>query len=306
MIYLILALGVCAASSAAVLIRLCDAPPLIIAADRMGIAASLILPFAVVKYRDALRAVPARDRLALLLSGIFLGFHFAFWISSLSHTSVASSVLLVSTNPIFVGLAGWLLLREPIGVRLALGTVVSLLGTAIVTFNDWGQGGHALSGDLLALAGAATVSGYLLIGRRQRQRLGLIPYIAVVYTTAALVLLLLALASGHPFTGYGRETYLLFVLLALGPQLLGHSSFNYALKRVSPAIVALALLAEPIGSSVLAYVILREVPAPALFAGAAVILSGIVVAAWPRADTNVQSRPPNTPDNHVCGLRPHR
>ena len=206
----------------------------------------------------------------------------------------AGALTAITAIPAIGGLAGWLLLKEPIGARLALGAAVSLLGTAIVTFNDWGQGGHALSGDLLALAGAATVSGYLLIGRRQRQRLGLIPYIAVVYTTAALVLLLLALASGHPFTGYGRETYFLFVLLALGPQLLGHSSFNYALKRVSPAIVALALLAEPIGSSVLAYVILREVPAPALFAGAAVILSGIVVAAWPRAEAETQRHIPDT------------
>ena len=134
MVYLILTLGICAASSAAVLIRLCDAPALIIAAYRLGIAACVVLPPGLVKYRTQLRACSPRDRLILLASGVFIGLHFAFWISSLSHTSVASSVLLVTTNPIFIGLGGWLILKEPIDARLAIGTVVSLLGAAIVSF----------------------------------------------------------------------------------------------------------------------------------------------------------------------------
>lgn len=282
MIYLILTLGVCAASSAAVLIRLCDAPALVIAAYRLGIAACVVLPLAVFRYPGHLRTGSRRDRLILIISGIFIGLHFALWISSLSHTSVASSVLLVTTNPIFIGLGGWLILKEPADARLTIGTVVSLLGASIVTFNDWGQGQHGLFGDLLALAGAMAISGHLLIGRRQRQRLALIPYLAVVNTTGAAVLVLLALAAGHSFTGYNERTYLLFALLALGPQLLGHTSFNYALKRVSPSLVALMLLAEPVGSSALAYLVLGEVPSIALCIGAAVILTGIALATWPR------------------------
>ena len=286
----VLILGVCASSWAAVLIRLCDAPALVVAAYRLGIAAAIVLPLAILRHRRELGLLPSRDRLALLLSGALLGLHFAFWISSLYHTSVASSVLLVSTNPVWVGLGGWLLLKEPMGLRTALGTAVSLLGTAIVALAGWGTGQHAFTGDILALAGAVSVSGYLLIGRSQRQRLGLVPYVALVYTTAALVLLLLALGAGHTLTGYSGRTYLFFVLLALGPQLLGHSSLNYAVKHVSPAVVALALLAEPIGSSGLAYLVLGETPAPVLFLGAAVILTGIALAAWPR--NSCQSRFP--------------
>jgi drug/metabolite transporter (DMT)-like permease len=282
MVYLILTLGVCAASSAAVLIRLCDAPALVIAAYRLGIAACVVLPLAVFRYPGQFRTGSRRDRLILLASGIFLGLHFALWISSLSHTSVASSVLLVTTNPIFIGLGGWLILKEPADARLTIGTVVSLLGASIVSLNDWGQEQHGLFGDLLALAGAMAISGHLLIGRRQRQRLALIPYLAVVNTTGAVVLALLALAAGHTFAGYNDHTYLLFALLALGPQLLGHTSFNYALKRVSPSLVALILLAEPVGSSALAYLVLDEVPSIALFIGAAVILTGIALATRPR------------------------
>ena len=276
MIYLALIFGVCASSSAAVLIRLCDAPALVIAAYRLGIAALVVLPMAAANHRPVL--LTGKDRVALLFSGVFLGLHFAFWITSLDHTSVASSVLLVNTNPIFVGLGGWLILKETTGPRLVTGTAVALLGSAAVTLGDWDQGQHALSGDLLAILGAVAVSGHLLIGRKQRQRLHLIPYIATVNTVAAVVLILLALTAGHAFTGYSLQTYLLFALLALGPQLLGHTSFNYALKRVSPSVIALILLSEPIASTTLAYLILHEAPPPAFFFGGPVILAGIFLA----------------------------
>jgi len=282
MIYIILPLGVLAASSAAVLIRLCDAPPLVVAAYRLGIAAALLLPIATVRCRVELRAIEGRDKVALLSSGIFLGLHFALWVTSLSHTSVASSVLLVTTSPIFLGLGGWLLLREKIDIQTGVGIFASMLGTGIVTMNDWGVGHHAFTGDVMALGGAVAISGHLMIGRRQRQRLGLLAYITVVNTTAAVSLLLVAMVMGHDLLGYESRTYLFFALLALGPQLLGHTSFNYALKRVPPVVIALALLAEPIGSAVLAYVVLEEVPGVTLFAGGAVILGGIGLAVWPR------------------------
>ncbi|MDA0746059.1 MAG: DMT family transporter, partial [bacterium] len=165
MIYLLLGLAVCAASSAAVLIRLCDAPALVVAAYRLGIAACVVLPLSLMRCGNPLRNVSGRDRLALVSSGVFLGFHFAFWISSLSHTSVASSVLLVTTSPIFLGLGGWLLFRERVNWRTGVGIVVSLVGTAVVTVNDWGIGRHAFSGDVLALGAALAISGHLMIGQ---------------------------------------------------------------------------------------------------------------------------------------------
>lgn len=281
--YVLLPLGVFAASSAAVLIRMCDAPPLVIAAYRLGIASVLLLPIAAVRCREEFKGIESRDRVALLLSGIFLGLHFALWITSLSYTSVASSVLLVTTSPIFLGLGGWLLLREKIDVQTGIGIATSLVGTGIVTMNDWGVGQHAFSGDVMALGGAVAISGHLMIGRHQRQQLGLIPYITVVNTTAAASLICISLAFGHDLFGYDNRTYMFFALLALGPQLLGHTSFNYALKRVPPVVIALALLAEPIGSAALAYVVLAESPGTSLFAGGAVILCGIGLAIWPRA-----------------------
>jgi len=247
----------------------------------MCISSALVLPFAASGLRRTLRDATPADRRALVLSGLCLGLHFALWITSLRHTSVASSVLLVSTNPLWVGLGGWLVLGERVERRTVLGTLTALVGTAIVSAGDWGRGEHALGGDLLALAGAAAVSGYLLIGRQQRQRLALLPYTTVVYSTAAVALGLLALLAGNAFTGYPRETYLLFGLLALGPQLLGHGSFNYALSRVSPGVVALALLAEPIAASALAYAVLGEAPGALLAVGAVVILGGIGAAVWP-------------------------
>ena len=283
MIYLLIAFGVLAASSAAVLIRLCEAPPLVIAAYRLGIAACVVLPLALVKSRSEMRVALKRSGPALAASGIFLALHFALWITSLYRTSVASSVLLVTTSPIFVAVGGRFFLREPIFRRTIAGIAISLAGTVIVTINDWGIGRHAFSGDLLALGGALAITGHLLIGRSQRQRMGVLTYVAAINTTAALVLVGMAVAAGHTLLGYTATTFGLFALLALGPQLTGHFIFNYALARVPPVVIAIALLAEPIGSSVLAYLVLGEVPDPPLYLGAVVILGGIALAIWPNS-----------------------
>lgn len=280
MTFFILLLGVCASSSAAVLIRLCNAPSLVIATYRLGISTSLVLPLAFMGYRNQIWSRSSRDRLSLLGSGIFLGLHFALWITSLSHTSIANSVLLVSTSPIFVGLGGWLILKEPVNSRMALGITIALIGTAILAFSTQGEGRHTLYGDFLALCGALTLSGHLLIGRKQRQNFNLIPYIALTSTVATTVLAFLTSASGYTFIGYNNLTYLLFSLLALGPQLLGHTSINYALKRVSPSLISLILLLEPIGSLLLAYLVLEEIPSPFLFLSATIIITGIALATW--------------------------
>ena len=284
MVALILVVGVASGSSAAILVRLCDAPPLVIATYRLGISACVVLPLAILKYRNHLISTTPRERLTLLLSGGCLGIHFALWITSLFHTSVASAVFLVCTNPIFVAIGGWLFLKEKMSPAQALGTAVALAGAGIVALNDLDSGEHSLFGDLLALAGAASFSAYLLIGRTQIPNFGLVPYITGVYSTAAAVLFLLTVAEGHPLTGYSRQTYLLFLLLALIPQILGHGCINYALSRVSPSVIALALLGEPIGSSVLAYFVLDEAPTLLLMVGSTVILFGIGLATRNRRD----------------------
>ena len=278
MVFLILILGIIASSSGAILIRLCSADPLVIAAYRMIIAAAVLIPLSLIRHRqDTLRLVRTRT-VPIAGSGLLLALHFASWISSLSHTSVASSAFLVTTNPIFVGLGAWLLLRERLHPMLILGTVVAMAGAFWISYADFLADDHALYGDLLAAAGAVAMSGHLLIGRRLRRDTGLMPYITVVYTVAAMTLLLILFLTGLNLTGHETRDYALFFALAAGPQLLGHTTFNYALKRISPSLLCLIMLIEPVSSSYLAQLILEESPASQALAGGFVILAGIAIA----------------------------
>ncbi len=275
-------IGIAAVSSASIFIRFAqrEAPSLVIAAARLTLASLVLVPLALTRYRHEYRRLTRRDAWLAVLSGIFLALHFATWISSLEHTTVASSTVLVSTSPLFVAIASWLFLREKTGPAVIAGLVVALAGSAVIGLSDRsGTMRNALLGDVLAFAGAITVAGYLLLGRRLRAKLSLIPYIAVVYGTAAVVMLAMVLVTRERVVGYGPTTYLWFLLLALVPQLLGHSAFNWALAHLPATFVAVATLGEPIGSTILAYIILGEMPTPIKIVGAVLILAGIVVAA---------------------------
>lgn len=282
MVFLLLLLGVSAASSAAILVRLCEAPPLVVASGRMAVASAVLLPLAFLKNRPDLRRIAQVHRVPVFVSGAFLGFHFAFWITSLYHTSVASAVFLVSTGPVFVALGSWLFLKEAIGLRTGAAILISLAGTAVLTLTDGPVPGHSLYGDLLAVGGAVTVSAHLLIGRRQRQHLPLVPYIAVANAVAAVLLLGMTVANGQALTGYSVQTYGWILLLGLGPQIIGHGSFNYAVKRIHPAVITVVLLIEPIAASALAWFILNEPPSSWVYVGGPIILAGVALAAWPR------------------------
>jgi drug/metabolite transporter (DMT)-like permease len=274
-------IGIAAVSSASIFIRFAQrqAPSLVIAAARLTLSSLILAPLALTRYRHEYRRLTRRDAWLAVLSGIFLALHFATWISSLEYTTVASSTVLVSTSPLFVAIASWLFLREKIGPAVIIGLGVALAGSAVIGLSDRsGTLRNALLGDVLAFAGAVTVAGYLLIGRRLRAQLSLIPYIAVVYGTAAVVMLAMVLVTRERVVGYSPATYVWFLLLALVPQLLGHSSFNWALAHLSATFVAVATLGEPIGSTILAYLILGEAPTSIKIVGAALILVGIVVA----------------------------
>jgi len=274
-------IGLAAVSSASILIRFAQhqAPSLVIAAARLTLASCILAPLTLIRYRVEYRRLTRQDWWLAALSGVCLALHFATWISSLEYTTVASSVVLVSTSPLFVAVASWLLLHERIERTVTAGLVVAVIGGAIIGLSDTGgQARNALLGDLLALSGAVAVAGYWLIGRKLRAKLPVVPYIAIVYGTAAVTLVLMAGAAGQTFIGYSSITYLCFLLLALGPQLVGHSSFNWALAHLPTTFVAVTTLGEPIGSTILAYIILGEVPAPIKIVGAILILSGILIA----------------------------
>ena len=222
-----------AASTASILIRFAqsDAPSLVIAVYRLSIAFLILTPVLLSRYRSDLQAMTKREVSLTLISGMFLAIHFATWITSLEYTSVASSVVLVQTAPLFVALLSPLILRERLSHSIVAGLILALIGSLIIGLSDacsLDKGlrcpslasfflGNAMKGDLLALAGAAAGAGYIIIGRRVRSTVSLIPYITLTYGVASVVLIVLMLRAGHPPFGYSPQTYLWLLLLALLP-----------------------------------------------------------------------------------------
>jgi drug/metabolite transporter (DMT)-like permease len=274
-LYLLLPIGIIAISSASIFIKLCDAPALIIATYRMTLASLMLMPFAC--YKKTWRGWRRNELGWLFFSGLFLSLHFAFWIASLKYTSVASSVVLVTTHPILVGVGGWLFLKERLGSDLIFGIALSVLGSGLISYGDMNLSKEAWRGDGLALLGAMAASGYLLVGRKMRKDQDLLSYILPVYSTAGLLLIFFALIFQKSFGGYSSSTYLYLLLLALIPQLIGHTTFNWALKYLPASVVAVAILGEPIGSTILAYFILGEGLTPWKITGGISIFSGILI-----------------------------
>lgn len=287
--------GILAVSTSSIFIRYAQvyAPSLVIAAYRLSLALFILAPLALSRHRVELTELSRREMGLGLLSGFFLALHFATWITSLEFTSIASSVVLVSTTPLWVALLTPFTIKEPLTRGVLLGMGMALVGGGVVGIShscDWTgrgllctsitdfMGNKAFLGNLLALAGAIMGACYLLIGRRLRGKMSLIGYVFVVYGIAAVVLVVLMIAAGQQPTGYPASVYLWFVLLALVPQLLGHSTFNWALRYLSAALVSISLLGEPIGSTILAYFILQEIPSALEIIGAILILAGIFVA----------------------------
>jgi len=272
--------GVLTVSSAAILIRLAQAGAhsLAVAAWRLILATLVLTPLAVLRARREITALSGADWWRVLLSGLMLAIHFVCWITSLSLTSVAASVVLMTTHPIFAAVGSYLLLAEPLERRMIVALGVAVAGSGVIALGDVGQGTHRLLGDLLALLGGVSAAGYFLIGRRLRARLSLLGYVYPVYGTAAIILLAVLLASGVAPLPQGGEPWVWLGLMALGPQILGHSSLNWALRYLSATFVTLATLGEPIGSTLLAWWLLGEVPTPAALVGGALILGGIVLA----------------------------
>ncbi len=284
--YAALAGGVAIVSTASILVRFAQSqgvPSLAIAAWRLALAALVLMPLVLLRSRAELAALSRRDWWLAAAAGVFLAAHFASWIVSLEYTSVASSVALVTTNPIWIALFSLLVLRERIPALRALAVALSLAGSGIVLWADTGPTvagtSNPLLGNMLALLGSLTMCGYLLLGRRLRAHISVLAYIGVVYAVAALCLLALAVASGARMGGYPYFAWVLLAAMALGPQLLGHGAFNYALKHVSATMIALAVLGEPIGSTLLAWLLFDEAVGPVKLVGMGLLLGGIFLAA---------------------------
>jgi drug/metabolite transporter (DMT)-like permease len=277
--YVVLIIGIIGVSTGSIFARLADAPALVTAAYRMGLAALILIPLAAWKAGEELRSLSIHDVKLAILSGFFLALHFATWISSLDYTAIANSVVLVNTIPLWVGLFTPLISKDRIRGSTITSIIVSVMGAVVIGFGDFATGGKALWGDLLAVFGAVCAAVYLLLGRNLRHKLSLISYVAICYGSAAVILWLVVLSLNLPITGYSSQTVAAFWAMALISQLIGHSSYNWSLKWFSTSLVAVSLLGEPIGSTLLAYIIFDEGLTWMKFIGGMFILSAIYIAA---------------------------
>ncbi len=288
-----ISIAILAVSTSSIFIRFAQegAPSLVIAASRLLLASLFLAPPALIRHRAELQKLNRAEIFLGLLSGTFLAIHFATWITSLEYTTVTNSVVLVSTSPLWVAILAPIFLKEKLTRNVIIGMILTLIGGVIIGFSEgcaWDGGivcetlsdlgqAEASKGNFLALAGAWAIAGYLLIGRRLRAKMSLIPYIFLVYGMAAIVMLGILFVAGETLLGYSPITYFWLLLIAIFPQLIGHSTYNWALRYLPVALVAVTTLGEPIGSSVLAFIILKEIPTGLQIIGGVLILAGIYV-----------------------------
>jgi drug/metabolite transporter (DMT)-like permease len=280
----VLALGICAVSTAAIFIREADAPALVIAAYRLALASAPLLLIAAA--RRQLR-FSNRTHLALCaMAGAFMALHFGFWIASLQTTSVITSVALVASQPLFVAILSGPLLGESPSRGIWLGLALATAGALVMVAEDVGEGRETLKGDLFAVLGAMFAAAYILTGRFVRTGgAGWSSYVTVAYSVAALLLVLGVVVDGASFTGYSTRTYGFFVLLALVPQLIGHTILNRSLGYLPVVTVAIAILGEPVGATILAAVFLGEAPSVLEVAGGLLLLAGVYLGVRASVDT---------------------
>ncbi|GAA0431574.1 DMT family transporter [Lentibacillus halophilus] len=274
--YIAVVTGVIAVSSSAVLVKLADqAPAAIIANYRLLLAVILMIPVILLKYRHEFSSIIKKDWILSALAGIFLAFHFIVWFESLNYTSVASSVVLVTLQPIFAFLGTYLCFQERFSYGAIISMIIAIIGSFIISWGDFQISLSALLGDMLALLGAVLVTGYFLMGQGARKRLSLMTYTFIVYGISSVTLILYNLIGQNAFFGYPADHWLVFLGLAVFPTFLGHTLFNWALKWLSTATISMGIVFEPVGASILAYVILGETVTPSQLLGGTIVLFGL-------------------------------
>lgn len=252
---------------------------LVMAAIRLTGASLIVLPTAL---KIQWRSLSFQALIYAIAAGGCLAFHFATWITSLSYTSIAASTTLVTTTPIWVAILSKFWLNEKLSPGKILGIAVAFLGGIMIGLSETQTGSfysNPLLGDSLALMGAWAVSFYIMFGREAQQRgFSIGGYVMVAYTVAAIILLPLPLFFGVGYTNYPTSVYFYLLLMAIIPQLVGHTSFNWAINKISPTLVTLAILFEPIGASFLGYLFFNEVPPLSVLIGGIIILTGVAIA----------------------------
>ena len=275
--YLALFIGMLAISTSAILIRLSDSDPLVIGSYRQTFATLLFIPFLIRDKGQEIRALPQQRIVEMAITGVLLGGHFGFFISSVKATSIAASVLLGTCHIVYVAIIGWLFLGERLNVKAIKGTILALLGIVILFWGDLVQDPGNFRGNILAFISGILAGLYYLCGRKLRKEISLPLYALVVYFFSALTMWSVVLIQDLDYRNLPMDEIQLFILMALIPTLLGHTMQNWALGFLPAYVVSISLLSEPVGSGILGWIIFSEMPSLGVFIGGLVVLIGVYV-----------------------------
>jgi len=274
-LFFILTIGVIAVGFSSIIIRLTDASPIVVAVYRLTLSSIMVAPF-YITYKNKLTL---KEAVKFIPLAIFLATHFVLWIYSLKYTTVASSTVLVTTNPIFVPIFSYIFFKEKIRKELILGILIAISGSIFIALSSKTSFGQShMLGNTLALLGAIAVSLYLTFGKRVREKTELIPYIFFTYVFTSLILIIVALITRENLFHYPPKTFFMFFLVAFVPQIIGHTSYNYSLKYLDPSFIAVTILGEPVIATIGAFFILKETPSILEIIGAVLILTGIYLS----------------------------
>lgn len=275
--YIPIIIGVISVALSAIFVKLATADPGVIAFYRMLFSVLLMLPIFLLKYRKEIFTLSKKDWGFSTIAGIFLAFHFILWFESLNYTSVASSTVLVTLQPIFAFVGTYFFFKEKLSLKTLLSGIIAVTGSIIISWGDFKLSGTAFYGDMLALAGCALITAYLLFGQDVRKRLSLITYTFVVYSISTITLFFYVLVKGESFGPYQSTDWFWFFMLALIPNLFGHTLFNWALKWVSTNVISIAILFEPVGAAIMAYYVFKETLIASQIIGGIIVIAGIVL-----------------------------
>jgi drug/metabolite transporter (DMT)-like permease len=275
--YLPIAIGVIAVSMSAIFVKLANADAGVIAFYRMLFSVLIMAPIFFWKYTKELKILTKRDWTFSFIAGIFLAFHFILWFESLNYTSVASSTVLVTLQPLFAFAGTYFFFKERLSVKTILSGLIAIGGCILISWGDFRISGSALYGDMLALSACGLVTAYLLFGQDVRKRLSLVTYTFVVYGVSTITLFFYIVVKGESFGPYPANDWLWFLLLAIVPNLLGHTLFNWSLKYVSTNIISIAILFEPIGAAILAFYVFNEYLSATQILGGFIVIAGITL-----------------------------
>lgn len=275
--YIPILIGVLSVSLSAIFVKLASADAGVIAFYRMFFSVLIMLPWFLMKYRHEVKDLSKRDWIFSAIAGVFLAFHFILWFESLNYTSVASSTVLVTMQPLFAFLGTYLFFKEKITFKTLVAGGIAIIGSVLIGWGDFKISGSALYGDLLALVACALVTGYLLFGQDVRKRLSLVTYTMVVYSISTITLFFYIIVKGESFGPYAAMDWFWFILLAIIPNLLGHNLFNWSLKWVSTNVISIAILFEPVGAAVLAIFIFNEYLTATQIIGGIIVITGIMM-----------------------------